>query len=364
MTQHRSIWTTSAPGTALAVTALVVLVLVVVRTVLRRRAGLPPRLWRATAALAAALALSLLATAAYVNAYAGYLPTTGSLEQAIGLPVTDQGGSGSGLVSEVDVPAAALGVPQGRTFIYTPPGYRAGAGVRYPTLYLIHGSPGRAEDWFNAGGAAQVLDRLISAGVIPPLIVVAPSANAGFFGDTECLNAVGGRQLETYLTSSVVHFVDSHYPTKPGWSNRSIGGMSSGGFCALNLGLRHQALFGSVLAFEPYGDPGVVALGTLLHGNRTLYAANSPRSYLPGLRFQHPMQFFVNVGGASGHGVSTVRALAQQLRRRGQRTDFRVEPGQSHTWTEAAAGLPYALAFTFSLVHPPSPRVGPMVRHA
>ena len=147
--------------------------------------------------------------------------------------------------------------------------------------------------------------------------------------------------------STVVHFVDSHFPTRPGWSNRSIGGMSSGGFCALNLGLRHQALFGSVLAFEPYGDPGTVALGILLHGNRTLYAANSPRSYLPRLHFQHPMQFFLDVGGASGHGIAAVRALAQELQRRGERTDFRVEPGQTHTWTEASAGFPYALAFCY-----------------
>ena len=108
----------------------------------------------------------------------------------------------------------------------------------------------------------------------------------------------------------------------------------------------------------------IVALGTLLHGNRALYAANSPRSYLPRLHFQHPMQFFVDVGGASGRGIVTVRTLARQLQRRGERTQFRVEPGQAHTWTEASVGLPYALAFAFPTVQPLGPATGPPTGHA
>ena len=349
LSHRHSVWTSNTPGIVLLGAAGLTLAVLYGRHRRRRQLGLTGHRWRAATGVAGALALTVLATAAFVNAYAGYLPTTAALTQAVGFPAAGQTAKGSGQVREVFIPDPGLGVPGGSTYIYTPPGYNPAAHRRYPVLYMIHGSPGNSADWFQAGGAAIVLDTLINARAIAPVLLVAPSANAGFLSDTECLNAVGGRQLETYLTRDVVGYVDQHFATAANWQHRGIGGMSSGGFCALNVGLKHQNVFGTVLAFEPYGDPGVRAL-PLLNFNRALLAANSPRTYLPSLRFQHPMSFFLDVGGLSGGSIRQVRSLGRELRLRQQNVEFRVEPGQAHTWTEAAAGLPYALAFASKVI--------------
>jgi len=116
--------------------------------------------------------------------------------------------------------------------------------------------PGRAIDWFNGGQVARTMTMLLADHLVQPMIVVSPTVATSWASDSECLNAVGGAQFETYLTRDVVGFIDRRYWTISQASGRAIGGMSSGGYCALNLGLRHQHEFSMILAHEPYGTPG------------------------------------------------------------------------------------------------------------
>ncbi|HEX5533964.1 MAG TPA: alpha/beta hydrolase-fold protein [Actinomycetales bacterium] len=386
LAQPSGFWTTPWPGTLLAVAAVVVLAgyLALRHRRLtgrlgRHRVGVPRRGF-AIAAIATSCLLGLLSGGAFVNAFVGYLPTNAAIAQALGLsqvgaappapPVQrdsaaigaapasvsrsansrgtllrqTSAGQGPGTVVQADLPAPGLGVTAGSTYIYLPPGYASATG-RYPVIYLIHGSPGSPQDWFRAAQAAQIATALIHANLMPPAILVAVDANGnqGFLHDTECLDAVHGAQVETYLSSTVVHYVDSHFRTLPDPGDRVIGGMSSGGYCAMNLGLRHRDVYSTVLAMEPYGTPGTPALQRLLAGNQALYRANSPTSYLPTMRFSHPMAFFVDVGANSS--PHSARALDHLLTARGQLVEYRVEPGVGHTWNEARAGLPYALAF-------------------
>jgi hypothetical protein len=64
-----------------------------------------------------------------------------------------------------------------RLYVYTPPGYEAGA-TRYPVLYLLHGAGGDEDAWNDNGRASQILDNLIAAGRAKPMIVVMPNGNA------------------------------------------------------------------------------------------------------------------------------------------------------------------------------------------
>ncbi|WP_164737224.1 esterase family protein [Georgenia sp. SYP-B2076] len=340
-------------GTVLAVIAAVLTLLLLRRV---RRAGGVARMGRGriTARTTSVVGMVALATAAYVNAYAGYLPTPGSLAQAAGLStVAAAGVSGpartvdAGQVSAIRITAPRLGITDGTTYVYTPPGYTHSPARRYPVIYLIPGSPGTPADWFRAGRADLVVDSLVRAHAMPPAIVVAMNTAAGLTGDTESLNVVGGPQVETYYTRVVVPYVDAHYRTVPDRAHRVIGGMSSGGFAALNVGLHHLDLYATILAFEPYGDPGPGNLRRLLGGDVAQYLANSPRHYIPTMAFPEPVSVFLDVGGATGHDVTNVRALAAQLAARGQQVELRIEPGQHHTWIEAATGLPYGLAFAF-----------------
>jgi enterochelin esterase-like enzyme len=354
-----SFWTTPWPGSILAICTIASVLVLVLRHRARRARGLPPRRLRAAAAISGATVLLVLSTAAFANAQIGYLPTTDALLQATGV-VPDAGHTGAdvatghgassvatGTVTTVQIAAPARGVTGGQTSIYTPPGYDPAGKVRYPVIYLVHGWPGMSQDFFRAGGVDHLMDTLIAAHLMPPVIVVGVDANGdgSIKHDSECLNAVGGMQMEDYVTKDLVGYLDSHYRTVADRTHRVVGGMSSGGYCALNLGLKHQDLYGTVLAFEPYGDPGKETTGPLMGGSAVLFAKNSPSAYLPTMTFAYPMHFFLDVGDASPKVVARVSALSQQLTGRGQDVQFRVERGQNHNWLEVAAGLPYALAY-------------------
>ena len=302
------------------------------------------RRWPVTAAgVSFAVVLVLLAAAAGVNSYAGYLPTLSSLTGA--LPST---GPGDGTVVRTAFPApAALHVQATTAYVYLPPGYWSAANAtrRYPVVYLLAGNPGTAIDWFRAGEAAQTMNVLLRARVVRPMILVAPSTNDGAFEDFECANAVHGPQLETYLTSTVVHAVDERYRTVRARSARAIGGVSAGADCSLDLALRHLATFGIVVAHLPSGQPGAEALSVAFHGDRRLYDANAPIRYLPRMRFAHRLELYMDAGAQDAGDVSALRTLVRELQRDHQYVSARLVPNQTHTWREARAALPYSLDF-------------------
>jgi enterochelin esterase-like enzyme len=227
-------------------------------------------------------------------------------------------------------------------YVALPPGYDH-TRARFPVVYLFSGYPGRPSDWLLGGRATQTVSALVHAGLTAYPILVCPDVNGGFFTDSETLDAVGGSQVQTWVTRDVVGYVDGHYRTLTDRANRVVGGMSSGGYAALNVGLRYQDEFGSVLAMEPYGDPGNV-LHSLLRNRLDLYQANSPSYYLPTVPLHRRIDVFMDVG-SDGGDVARVERLARLLAARGEPVALRLEAGQGHTWSEAVQGLPYALAF-------------------
>ena len=366
---------TSAPlespwlAAALLLAGTAVLVRAVHVTRRRRRLDPAERPGRPRTVAAIALGLSLLAGGALcgVNAYVGYIPTWEALANQVDPAAADKPEparpkhlapyavvrSGAapqmarGRIERILIADPAHGVPSEEAFVYLPPGYDdlSQAGRRYPTVYLIHGYPGSPIDWVNGGRIAETMDVLLAQHLVQPMILVAPSASTSWQGDTECLDAVHGPEMETYLTQTVVHAIDGRFRTIPEATSRAVGGMSSGGFCALNLGLRHQDTFSVILAEEPYGDPGQQALHKLLGGDRALFRANSPSAYIPTMRFQRQMAVFLDAPGDRG-SVSATRAIAEALVARGL-TDvtFRVVLGAKHNWHEPRLGFPYAAVF-------------------
>jgi S-formylglutathione hydrolase FrmB len=286
--------------------------------------------------------LFLLSGAATANAYVGYLPTIGSAFGDVGQDI--RGGS---RIDELSIGAPDLKVPASPTYVYVPPGYDAAGNSshRYPVIYLLHGYPGTSADWIRAGDLQQVLDRLIRDRLVEPMIAVSPDANAGYIHDSEMVNQVGGPQLETYLTRTVPQKIDSAYRTVADRSGRAIGGMSAGGFGALNLALRNQAIFSVSVSMMPYGDPGSV-LGSLFGGNRQLLEENTPSRYIPTTTFTPPMSVIL-IAGTEDPQLPTARQLYAQLKARGSDVDvaLQVVPGGTHTWHGATMDSPYGLVF-------------------
>lgn len=292
-----------------------------------------------------------------LNAYVGYLPSIGAVtgvrpapaEIAAGVPgkVALQAGS---RVLSMQIGAPAYGVAPRAAYVYLPPGYSepSNARRRYPVVYLIQGFPGTSADWFRAGKLQSTMDLLIQDHAVGPMIVVSPDVSDNpWWVDSECLNIPGGLQLESYVAYTVVDTIDRDFRTIANRSGRAIGGMSAGGFCALNIGLHHLHRFSVILASEPYGDPGRNALLGVLRRDSALYRVNSPSFYLPMWHFPVPVAVFFDAGANDPQTSANSVSLAHDLLAAGQTVAVRIAPGLGHSWYEARVELPYSLVFAW-----------------
>ncbi len=189
----------------------------------------------------------------------------------------------------------ALGGQSETFYVYLPPSYYVAQGQNkhYPTLYLLHGSPGTYKDWITAGNANQSADTLISTGKIPELIMVIPDGN-GQISPSEWGNSFNQQQLiETFVASDLVKYVDQKFRTIPQAAERAIGGLSMGGFGAMNIAVQHPDVFGSVIALGGYYR----ADGSVWGNNTSYIQQNSPIDYLP--NHQQAWKLYVFLGAAT-----------------------------------------------------------------
>ena len=98
------------------------------------------------------------------------------------------------------------------------------------------------------------LDQLYAAGM-PHAIVVLPDCFTRF-GGSQYLNSSATGRYEDYFAGEIVDYIDSRYATIAAPGGRGIFGISSGGYGALVMGMRHPDRFGAVacqsgdMAFE------------------------------------------------------------------------------------------------------------------
>lgn len=128
---------------------------------------------------------------------------------------------------------------------YLPPDYKLG-GRRYPVIYMLHGRGGHRDEWIHYT-LVDVADREMSHGVLPPMIIIMPQGDRGFW-----VNNVGnGLRWGDYVVQELVPEVDGTYRTLRSPASRAIGGLSMGGFGALTLAFTHPDVFGVVGAHTP-----------------------------------------------------------------------------------------------------------------
>lgn len=141
-----------------------------------------------------------------------------------------------GQVSTVYYSSRVTGTER-RMQVYTPPGYGRGH-QDYPTLYLVHGGGGNDTDWVKQGAANFILDNLLAAHRIVPMVVVMPDANIGVpTGDP------AADQFPAELSSSVIPAVQREFRVLPGAENRALAGLSLGGLQVFDQVLLHPGVF-------------------------------------------------------------------------------------------------------------------------
>jgi enterochelin esterase-like enzyme len=148
-------------------------------------------------------------------------------------------------------------------YVYTPPGYDPTAKKTYPVLYLLHGFSDDASGWTAVGRANVILDNLIAAGKVKPMIVVMPLG----YGTMEMIRLgwtawdhteVRDRNFSKFreaLLTEVMPRIESEYRTTNDGNSRAIAGLSMGGSESLLTGLNHLDKFAWIGAFSSGGIP-------------------------------------------------------------------------------------------------------------
>jgi enterochelin esterase-like enzyme len=224
-----------------------------------------------------------------------------------------------------------LGGQKRTIVVYLPSTYNThlGQNKRYPVLYLLHGSPGQAQDWFTAGKADQSADTLIALGKIHELIMVLPDGNGRPGATSEWADSYDQRQLiESYVVNDVVKYIDAKYRTIPDAANRAIGGLSMGGFGATNIAVHHPDIFGSVISLGGY----YYAEGGIWGDNAAYMQQNSPADVLPTKKQAWNLLFFLGAGTQDQPYYTDTQQFAQELDGLHIPYRFDIQKGY-HSWT-------------------------------
>ena len=160
-------------------------------------------------------------------------PAFGSVNYSYQAPATRHG-------NLVDVsytsPTSTAPVGTHPLAVYTPPGYDRFRATAYPTLYLSHGGGGQEVDWSTQGVAGNILDNLINAKQVQPMVVVMTNFNG-------IPNGAEGYAQD--VIQNVIPYVERYYNVSGDAADRSFAGLSLGGRNGNNLLFNHTAEFGS-----------------------------------------------------------------------------------------------------------------------
>lgn len=134
--------------------------------------------------------------------------------------------------------------------VYTPPGYEKNRTLRYPVLFLQHGSGDNQATWVTHGKAHWILDNLIAEGRAKPMIVVMMDGHAAAPGEVLPAGENNSTRFEQDLFQMVLPFVEANYRIKAGSRNHALAGLSMGGEQALRIGLNHTDTFAWIGGFS------------------------------------------------------------------------------------------------------------------
>ncbi|HEX7976244.1 MAG TPA: alpha/beta hydrolase-fold protein, partial [Anaerolineales bacterium] len=179
--------------------------------------------------------------------------------------------------------------------IYLPPCYDTDAEHIYPALYLLHGANTDHTQWPDLNVATDA-DSLIAQKAIPPLVVVMPG---GSYQPDE--------NYEAFVLGDLIPHIEQTTRVGRDPGQRAIGGVSHGGWLALDLAAAHPDVFGAAGGHSPAIDD------LLTRQFARLGAASTLRIYLD--------------VGQDDPLASRVAAFAHTLEAQGLKPVFHIYPG-------------------------------------
>jgi S-formylglutathione hydrolase FrmB len=309
------------------------------------------------------LVIGVGAAGDYVNTKFAYFDNAADLLGIPTYPTIDGNTSGPSVQPQPNGAVTAISIPDTQSKfgsyeaqVWLPPQYFTNPRQHFPVVYLLHGNPGQPTDWLtSAGGAATFLS--VAQSGRPLIIVMAEDLQNNVTGDSLCVDTASQGNAETYITQDVIAGIDSKLRTISNAKGRAIGGLSMGGYCALNLGLKHPDLYSTVvdLSGETSSLPDL-----LPGGNQALYGgadwqakadANSPDKYISTLDGSKGPAIYLGVGESDPVIIAQMDAFYPKAKARGFTVEYRKLPG-SHEYTYWTAGLKDGLPWAAQQLSP------------
>ncbi|MBD2440192.1 esterase family protein [Nostoc sp. FACHB-110] len=230
-------------------------------------------------------------------------------------------------------------MPGKRTYgVSLPPGYEQNPQQRYPVIFLLHGGHGEPTDWFSEkkGQALKTLTTLYNSGKLPPSIIITPDGNdkrgSSRYFDPQYIDGPNGN-VSTAVGNELVKIVQSRYRTLPNPDFWAMGGLSSGGWGAMNVGLHNLQNFSILFSHSGY------------FRDKT-GPQNSPIVYIKTLPTQAKkrLRIYLDSGESDKEELNDAKEFTQVLSQQKVYNLFRQFPG-SHTWQYWREHLADSLTF-------------------
>jgi enterochelin esterase-like enzyme len=272
---------------------------------------------------ASALVFGILGATSY-----WYVFVAGAPQLDASPPITQEAGMAFQMES---FPSKALGGVRQYGLIL-PPGYAQNPHQRYPVIFLLHGGHDNARAWADKYGLIPNLSQLYKSGKLMPSIIITPDGNdnrgSSPFWDPDYYDGPNGK-IGTLIGSELVQVVKSRYRTLAAPQFWAIGGVSSGGWGAVNIGLRHLSNFRVFFSHSGYfiDNSG---------------AANSPQIFIksmPKTQLRN-VRIYLDAGQADTDLLASTQQFHQVLTQLGVPHVFHAFPG-GHGLTGADYGWNY-----------------------
>lgn len=226
-----------------------------------------------------------------------------------------------------------------RTYgICLPPGYTQNPNQRYPVIFLLHGGHGDPTDWFNPkkGSALTTLQQLYAQGKLPPSIIITPDGNdkrgSSAKWDPQYFDGPNGK-VSTAIGDELVQIVSNRYRTLSKPDFWAMGGLSSGGWGAVNVGLRHLNHFSILFSHSGYFVDKSGPQNSPMHYIKTLSPQNRQR-----------LRVYLDTGTADGEYLSQAQKFNALLNQLQVKNVFNTFSG-THSWRYWRKHLADSLTF-------------------
>ena len=216
--------------------------------------------------------------------------------------------------------------------IVLPPGYDPKTKTHYPVIMLLHGGHGDERDYQKRAALTMVLDRLYREKKLPPSIVVTPDGNdsrgSSPFWDPQYYDGPNGK-VASLISDDLVNEIKSNYKVLGHPRYWAIGGLSSGGWGAANIGMRRLDRFNVFFSHTGYfKDPNGTAQNPITAIDRIK----------PHLRSR--IHVYLDAGKNDHTYLQATREFYEKLRTLGISAEFHVFPG-GHGIVGADSGWNY-----------------------